>query len=402
MPSDFFDLSRARAAHPALHDILYLNSGTKGLTAAPVVDALVALTRRAELGGYPGYRAVMEEAEAARLRLAALLGAEADEIAFTGNASYSLNVAMSLRWDALRPAPGRPAEVLISDHEYPTTNMMFRHLEQMGRVRLVRFRLSADWEETRESLESCATDAARVLVASHVCCNTGLRADAAALAAWCRERGMLSFLDGAQAVGQFPIDLSAVGCDLYVANGHKWLFGPNGVGLIYVRRGVEEWLDPPMVASGTVEFVPVGAPARPTRWGPGAHRLEPRATRPAQVLAAMNAALDWLDSFGPGAVEARQRALTDWVKRRVDAERPGRFRLICPREWERSSALATLQIRGRSGREIEAFCTRMLEEGKAWLRPVPEFHGLRLSMAYYNAEEEYDRLFDLLATEGFG
>ena len=389
------DIARARAAHPVLDDLLYLNSGTKGLAAVPVVEALTQWTRRAELGGYPGYRAAMAEAEAARRRLARLLNAGESELVFTGNASYSLNAALSLRWEAMRPAPDRPVDVLISDHEYPTTNMVFHYLEQTGRARLVRFRLSADWDEMRASLEECVTDATRLVVASHVCCNTGLRTDAAALAAWCRARGLVSFVDGAQALGQFPIDLSAIGCDLYIGNGHKWLFGPNGVGLLYVRDGFEEHMEPPTVASGTVTF------GVPVAWRPGALRFEPLATRPAQILASMNAALDWLESFGPGAIEARQRELTAWVKARI-RDMPDRFRLICPPDWAHSSALATIQIRDRTGGEIEAFCVRMLAENKAWLRPVPEFDGLRLSMAYYNTEEEYERFFALLRSEGFG
>jgi selenocysteine lyase/cysteine desulfurase len=391
---------RARAAHPVLGRILYLNTGTKGLTAAPVVEALGEMTRRVELDGYPGYRAVMAEADAALRRLAALLGAGPDELAFTGNASVSLNyAARCLPWDDLRLAPRHPPVVLISDHEYPTTERIFAHLEATGRCRRVRFRLSPDWAEMRASLDEAFDTHARVLVASHVCCNTGMRADAAALAAWCRERGVISVLDGAQAVGQFPIALTEIGCDLYVTNGHKWLFGPNGVGLLYVRREFAARMEPFMVAAGAIDYA--ADPAAPGFWRAGAARFDVRSAFPVQTCAAMNAALDWLESLGGlTAVEERQRALTAHVKARLD-EMPDRFRPLTPPGWEHSSALATVRMPGRSGAEIERFCVRLLDEGKAWLRPVPEFDGLRLSMAYYNDEDEYERLFALVAAEGF-
>lgn len=371
--------------------MLYLNTGTKGLTALPVIDALSELTRRVEVGGYPAYLEVQAEASQARRRLAQMLGADEDEIAFTGNASHSLNIAaQGLRWDALRPAPGRPVDVLISDHEYPTTNVLFNYLAQTGRARLIRYTLSHDKDRTLASLERHVTDETRLVVASHVDCNTGLRADVRAISAWCRERGIISFIDGAQAVGQFPIDLHDIGCDLYISNGHKWLFGPNGVGLLYVRRGFEEHLEPQMVGLGTATFGKL-----PVEWRPGAARYELLATQPAPVFAAMNAALDWLESFGPDALENRQRELTEWVKARILA-RPDRFRLLTPLAWEDSSALASIQVPGVTGRDWEAFVLRMLTERTGFFRAVPEFDALRLSMAYYNTEEEYERFFRLL------
>jgi selenocysteine lyase/cysteine desulfurase len=378
-----FDIVRARANIPALNRMLELNSGTKGLTAAPVVDALVELTRQVELGGYTAYQEIggdgvytdadtEQKAHLARTRFARLLGADPDEVTFTGNASHSLNIAAQcLRWERLRTAPGRSVDVLISDHEYPTTNMLFHYLEETGKARLIRYTLSANTAETLDSLNARVTEETRIVVASHVDCNTGLRADAAAISAWCRERGIISFLDGAQAAGQFPIDLHAIGCDLYITNGHKWLFGPNGVGLLYVRRGFEAEMEPPQVGLGTIIYDYTG----PIQWTSGARRFELAATRPIQIFAAMNATFDYLETFGLAAMEARQRYLT---------------------EWEKSSALASVQIHGKSGAEILAFCNRMLKERRAFLRAVPEFDALRLSMAYYNTEDEYERFFRLL------
>lgn len=375
------NVAEIRSGMPALHSLLQLNSGTKGICAAPVVEALIELTRELE-DGYAGYRRVMVKADRARARLAAFLGASDGELAFTSNASVSLNVALSLPWHEW-PAP---ADVLISDHEYPTTNLLFGYLEKIGKARLIRFPLDGG----PEALERAATPNTKLLVASHADCNTGLRIDPAPLCDWARERGVVSFIDGAQAAGQFPLDLHALGCDLYITNGHKWLFGPNGVGLLYVRGGFEEQLTPQLIGSGTMDFF------EPGRWLPGARRFELTATRPAQTLAAMDAALTWHESL---PIEQRQKELTAHVKKRI-LEQPERFRLLTPLEWERSSALASIQFLQRDGSvvpgaKILEFCGRMLTENVAFLRPVPEFDALRLSMAYYNTEEEYEHFFDL-------
>lgn len=379
------DIEAIRAGMPALDACLQVNAGTKGISAGPVVEALLENTRRVEYGGYLGYCALQAEANTARARLATFLGCTETELAFTGNATVSLNVALALPWERW----GTPVEVLISDHEYPTTNMIFGHLEKQGIVRLVRFQLSADGATMHESLERHVTDKTRVLVASHVCCNTGLRTDAKALCDWARARGIVSFIDGAQATGQFPIDLHQLGCDLYITNGHKWLFGPNGVGLLYVRSGFEDELTGNLVGMGTMDFSNHGS------WSPGAHRFDLSATRPAQVLATMHAALDWLEALGFESIWARQQALTAYVKKRI-LEMPERFTLLTPLAFDRSSALASVRITGKTGEQINAFAARMLEERRAFLRPVPEFDALRLSMAYYNTEDDFERAFELL------
>jgi selenocysteine lyase/cysteine desulfurase len=387
------DIARARNAIPVLSQTLYLNTGTSGLPAQPVVEKLLELTRYSELGGLPAYYEVSQQALQARNRLAKFLGAADDELAFTWNASHSLNSAMWLRWDAMRPSSDKPVDVLISDHEYPTTDMIFDYLQQIGKARLIRYKLSPDAAEVIESLNANVTDASRVLVASHVCCNTGLRSDVKAISAWCRERGIVSYIDGAQAAGQFTIDLHDIGCDLYISNGHKWLYGPNGVGLLYVRKDFVEQLDPPMVGAGTIAW------DHPIKWVEGASRFELQATRPVQVFAAMNATLDWYESFGPGAIEARMHELSDYFKRRV-LEQPDRYKLICPLPYEHSSAMASIQFPGKTIKEVGEFVGRMYTEKKAILRPVGEpFNAIRMSMAYYNIEDEYEQFFKLCETE---
>ena len=130
-------------------------------------------------------------------------------------------------------------------------------------------------------------------------------------------------------------------------------------------------------------------------WAPGAQRFDLEATRPAQTLATMHAALDWLEKLGFESIWARQKALTDHVKQRL-LEMPERFSLLTPLDFEKSSALASIQIKGKTGAQIGAFAGKMLQERRAFLRPVPEFDALRLSMAYYNTEDDFERAFEML------
>jgi len=88
--------------------------------------------------------------------------------------------------------------------------------------------------------------------------------------------------------------------------------------------------------------------------------------------------------------------LADYIKKRV-LEQSDRFALISPLAFSDSSALVSIRIHGVTGAEINAFASKVLDEKRAFLRPVPEFDALRISAAYYNVPDDYERLWDLLA-----
>jgi selenocysteine lyase/cysteine desulfurase len=131
-------------------------------------------------------------------------------------------------------------------------------------------------------------------------------------------------------------------------------------------------------------------------FAPGAHRFELMATRPAQTFATMHAALDVIADLGLERIRERQELLSAYIKKRV-LEQTNRFELLSPLTFDASSALVSIRINGVTGAEINAFAGKVLDEKRAFLRPVPEFDALRISAAYYNIEDDYERLWDLLA-----
>jgi selenocysteine lyase/cysteine desulfurase len=153
---------------------------------------------------------------------------------------------------------------------------------------------------------------------------------------------------------------------------------------------------PVHVGHGMMPFTPdneyIGKPV----FAPGAHRFELMATRPAQTFATMHTALDVIEELGLDRIRERQELLSDYIKKRV-LEQPDRFELISPLPFTESSALVSIRIHGISGTEINAFAGKVLAEKRAFLRPVPEFDALRISAAYYNVPDDYERLWDLLA-----
>jgi selenocysteine lyase/cysteine desulfurase len=109
----------------------------------------------------------------------------------------------------------------------------------------------------------------------------------------------------------------------------------------------------------------------------------------------MHTALDVIQELGLDNIRERQELLAAYIKQRV-LEQPERFELISPLAFDASSALVSIRIKGVSGAEINAFAAKVLADKRAFLRPVPEFDALRISAAYYNVPDDYERLWDLL------
>ncbi len=187
-----YDLAAARAALPALRDVTYLNVGTEGIMAEPVLRDHLRAVAWHETHGHYGQAEVLELMEASRARLARLLDVSPDELAFTSNATDGVNlVAAGLAW---RPGD----EVLISDQEHPAITYPFFSLQRAGRVRVRVFRVSPDPDETFAGFRAALTPATRLAAFSHVSCETGIRLPAPELCALAAERGALTLLDGAQ------------------------------------------------------------------------------------------------------------------------------------------------------------------------------------------------------------
>ena len=108
-------------------------------------------------------------------------------------------------------------------------------------------------DEVVEAIFAAVTPRTRAIFLSHVTSGTALRLPIEAVARRAREAGILTVVDGAHAVGQWPVDLDAIGVDLYASNFHKWLCAPKGSGFLYARPEQQRWLESPIVSWGWVE-----------------------------------------------------------------------------------------------------------------------------------------------------
>ncbi len=371
--------SPVRADFPALADLTYLNPGTHGLMPEPALRRYQSAVARYEREGHFAHYDLLAVRERVRARLAALIGAPPSALALTGNASDGINlVAAGISWHP-------DDEVLISDQEHPALENPFGFLAARGRLRLRRFTLAVDPQTTLANLSAALTPRTRLLAVSVVSCQTGTRLPLAEAVALAHAHGAEVLLDAAQALGQLALDVAALNCEYLASNGHKWLLGPKGVGLLYIRPDRLEGLTPAHVGAGSLrEDVPT-----PTLQ-PTAARFE-FGTRALPLWEGMDAALDWWEERGAAALQAHMAALAEELKVRVAAH--PRLRLLSPRPWEHSSALVSFQV----AEQPDALALlRALWAQRVVVRAVPERNALRISTGPWNDSDDLDRLFAAL------
>lgn len=214
-----------RSQFPITENLLYLNHAAIGPLCRPAAEAMQQFTDDALRFGSLHYDHWLAAYESLRVAAAKLIRAHRDEIAIVKNTSEGVStVALGLDW--------RPGDTIVAfEDEFPANQYPWRRLEQTCGVHIkwVRF------DEPLEVIEKAAKNA-RLLAISFVQYLSGYRADLEAIGRICHGVGCFFFVDAIQGLGAFPLDVEAYHIDAMAADGHKWLLGPEGCGLLYVRR----------------------------------------------------------------------------------------------------------------------------------------------------------------------
>jgi selenocysteine lyase/cysteine desulfurase len=287
-------------------DHINLNCGSVGCSPLPVLNAMIDHLLAAEAFREPAYPWFGYE-ENPRLRelrdaLAAYLHCRRDELALVRNATEANNVVCN----GLDLKTGD--EVLLTDQEHPGGRCCWEQKAarfgiQLKYVTLPKPPRSPD--EIVERFRLALTPRTRVLVFSHVTTATGLVLPVKELCRLARERGVLTHVDGAHAIGQIPLDLHDLGCDFYATSPHKWLLAPKGTGTLYVREELLDRLWVTIASNGWSD--------RALK----AYRFSNVGTSNLSVMVGLKAALDFHQALGPESVYARIHELAQRVRDRL-------------------------------------------------------------------------------------
>ncbi|GHC34104.1 aminotransferase class V-fold PLP-dependent enzyme [Streptomyces cinnamoneus] len=385
------DIAALRRDTPGCAHRVHLNNAGAGLVSRRTLDTMTAhLEREARIGGYEAATEQEQAIEDVYAGLAELVGGRPEEVALFDNATHAWQAAFySL---AFRPGD----RILTGRAEYGSNVLAYLHIAQRTGAEVVVVPNDAHGRFDTAALAGLLDERTRLVGISHVPTSGGLVNPVAEIGRITRRAGVPFLLDATQSVGQFPVDVREIGCDLLTATGRKFLRGPRGTGFLWVRPALLDRLDPHV--SETASALWDGK--RGFTWQPGARRFATWEMGWAGVLGLGSAVRQALE-LGVGATGERAIALGAALRERLDAL-PGVGTYDLGRE---RCAIVTAKVDGVPADEVKAALTR---EGINVSTTTPgqsqfdtEDRGVhplvRLSPHYYNTEDELDRAAAVLA-----
>ena len=368
------------AEFPQDPSICYLNHAAVAPWPKRAADAVTAFAQENITRGAEDYPRWIQLEHRLRGQFQTLLNAPSKgDIALVKNTSEALSlVAMGLDWVA-------GDEILISDQEFPSNRIPWQALE--GRGVIVR-QVSLDGDNPEAALIAAMGPATRLLSISSVQYASGLRMDLARLGRACRERNILFCVDAIQSLGALPFDVQAIDCDFAMADGHKWLLGPEGLGVFYCRRDARDRLK--LLQYGWHMVEAMGDYDRED-WMPAstARRFEPGSPN---TLAqhALSASLELLLEVGEQRIQEALQQRTAYLLQSL-GRLPG-VRILSPAAPERRAGIVTFRIEGCD-------TPQLFEQLKdAGVICAARGGGIRWSPHFYTSQEVLDRALDTLRT----
>ena len=373
-------LASVRAALPALEAGIYLNTGSVGplpAETAAAMDELAQYEVRTGRAHVDYYFETLQRMAEARAATAAVLTADVGDIGLTHSATDGMNVGIwGIEW-----RPGDRAVTTSLEHPGgigALYNLRARRGIDLAFVDVDPSRSEAD---ILKAFDDAIDRRTRAVVVSHVLWASGAVLPLDRLAEMAHARDALLIVDGAQAAGAIPVDLSGTGADVYAVAAQKWLLGPEGMGAVAVASAARDRLTPAYGGWYTFESVDSSGLAV---WWPDARRYESSNFHRPSIVG-MARSIGWLSMFvGLEWIHARGIATAYAAAERL-ASIDG-VELVTP--LDRMATLVTFRIRGWTpDTALEELSARVF----AVARTIPLIDALRISVGFFTSDAELDR-----------
>jgi cysteine desulfurase / selenocysteine lyase len=382
------DVQRARRETPGCEHVTHLDNAGASLPPQPVLDAVIGhLQLEARVGGYEAHEQNEQAIDRFYGAPAELVGAGPGEIAFSSSATRAWDMAFyGFSFD-----PGD--RILTAVAEYISNYIAYIQVAERAGVEVVPVPSDEYGQVSVDSLRRLVDERVKLIAITYVPTNGGLVNPAAEIGAVARDAGIPYLLDACQSVGQLPVDVEEIGCDVLSATGRKYLRGPRGTGFLYVRSSLLDRLEPPLLDMRAADWVE-----------PDRYELRPDAIRFEEweqayaAKAGLATAIDYALGWGLDSIWQRVAALGESLRARL-GDIPG----VTVRDLgEVRCGIVTFTVDGVEANELKKRLSRertnvtasprssTLLDSRA--RGLPDL--VRASVHYYNTDEELDRLVE--------
>ena len=364
-----------RYAHlfPVRERLIYLNHAAVAPLCKPAADAIKHLADDCMNFGSLHYDQWLAAYEGLRLAAARLIGAHRNEIALVKNTSEGIaTVAIGLDW--------KPGDKIVGfREEFPANYYPWKRLESQG--------VHVEWLSVTDPLERIeeACRGARLLAISFVGFLNGYRAPIQQIGEICRRNHCIYLVDAIQGLGAFPLDVRECHIDALAADGHKWLLGPEGCGILYVSEALQDRVEP-------VEFGWTNAASfadyasRDMALRPDAGRYEPGTLNTVGCFG-LRAAIELLLEIGVASIAPAVQALGDRIAAGVEARG---YEVMTPRTPETGAGIVSFRKPGVDDKLV----VRQLRA--AGISAAPRAGWVRTSPHFYVSPGEIDRMLEVL------
>jgi len=382
------DIAKIRADTPGVEKVAHFNNAGASLMPTPVLDVQIEhLKLEASIGGYEAAAAAAVRCEAVYASVSKLIHADVDEVALVENATVAWDMAFySLPFD-------KGDRILTSEAEYAANYIAYLHVAKRTGVVVESIPCANSGEVDTKALEDMIDDRVKLISITHIPTNGGLVNPASEIGRIAKTNNITYLLDACQSVGQLPIDVDELGCDILSATGRKYLRGPRGTGFLYVRKDLLATLEPPMIDLFAAKWV---APDQ-YELRPDARRFENWENNYTARLG-LGAAIDYALNLGIDLTWQRILELSSSLRQKLSVIDGIKLRDIGSLQGgivtftlEGIDATAIKELVGSQAINVSVSnpSSTLLDATRRNLPPV-----VRASVHYYNDEVEVVRLVD--------
>jgi cysteine desulfurase/selenocysteine lyase len=345
---------------PVSRNLVYLNHASVSPLCRAAAEAMQKLAQDALDFGSLHYDRWLAAYENLRRNTARLIGCEASEVAIVKNTSEGIAiVAAGLRWKA-------GDKVVAFTEEFPSNYYPWKRLEGRG--------VNVHWLSAFASLDEIADACrgARLLAISHVQYLSGHRVDLTAIGEICRRNGTFFLVDAIQGMGAFEIDVRRDHIQALAADGHKWMMGPEGCGVLYIQRDRQDEIEPVEFGwTNTAHYADYAS--RDMTLRPDAGRYECGTLNTIGCFG-LNAALEFILEVGVNEIGTAVRTRGDQVWTGV--EQRG-FEMLGRRTAQNGAGIVSFR---KPGIDSKLIVRRLKDRGfmaaprQGWVRVSPHFY----------------------------